>query len=72
MNSKFGFIVERDFYFVTALPSRRIISIDSRNKLMIKVKNNYSHQKWFFDQASKTIKSRHTTSKSLEIKGSGS
>jgi hypothetical protein len=71
MNNEYGFIVERDFYLVTALPSRRMLSRVAENKLKIKVKNGMTNQKWWFDQASLTVKSRMTPSQSWNINGNG-
>lgn len=43
LNKKYGFIVERDFYLITALPSRRMLSRVAENKLKIKVRNGMTN-----------------------------
>lgn len=71
MNKKFGFIVERDFYLVTALPSGRFLSRVAENKLKIKVRNGMTNQKWWFDQKTKTVRSRQIPSQAWNILGNG-
>jgi hypothetical protein len=50
MNTEYGFIVERDFYIISALPSRRLITkVQGSNTIFIKTQVNLPNQKWFFD-----------------------
>jgi hypothetical protein len=66
----FGFRVDTDFYIVSQLPRGRYIDLVS-NYAKLKVSNGRKTQKWFFDRKTKTIKSRSSTSYSLQIISSG-
>jgi hypothetical protein len=47
----------------------RVISLHSNNQLMIKSRTDGDDQKWFFDQASKTVKNVKDKTKSIDIRG---
>jgi len=53
------------------MSSGRYIDLISNN-VVLKKPNGYNSQTWFFDNNTKTIKSRKTTSYSLQMKSSGS
>jgi hypothetical protein len=66
----FGFIILTDFHIVTQLPSGRYIDLVSNN-VVLKTPNGFNSQTWYFDHKSRTIRSRRTTSYSLQINSSG-
>jgi hypothetical protein len=70
MNKDFGLVVEKDFHIISALPSGRYLDILGSN-IVIKTQNGRNTQKWFFDQNTRTIKSRSSTGKSFDIETSG-
>jgi len=67
---EFGFRVNKDFHIVSRLGSKRYVDLISNN-VVIKTPNGFKSQVWFFDKNTKTIKSRRTTSYSLQIQSSG-
>jgi hypothetical protein len=67
MNSEYGFIVEKDFHIISALPSRRMITrVQGSSNMFIKTRVNLSNQKWFFDGKRKVILSREATNYALQ------
>jgi hypothetical protein len=70
MNTEFGLKVDSDFHIVTKMQSGRYVDLIG-NKLVLKTSNSFSSQKWYFDNKTKTIRSRRTTSYSIEISNSG-
>jgi len=52
---EWGFRYGRDFHIVTALPSQRYITAVSGSKVLIKVSNGQSAQKWHFDYKRRAI-----------------
>jgi hypothetical protein len=69
LNKDFGMVVEKDFFIVSRMPSRRYLDILGRN-LVIKTKNGRNTQKWYFHQQSLTIRSR-SNNQSWDIQSSG-
>jgi hypothetical protein len=70
LNPEFGMYVERDFYIISQLGSKRYLdAVDARN-VVIKTRNGRKTQIWYFHQHSLTIKCKHNN-QSLEIEGSG-
>jgi hypothetical protein len=70
LNKDFGVYVQRDFYIVSQLSSNRYLDIINTRQLVIKTPNGRSSQKWWFDQRTKTIKSKWR-GESFDIKSSG-
>jgi len=70
MNKKFGLIVERDFYVVSALPDQRYLDLINNSKFVIKTRNGRKTQVWYFHQKSLTIRTRYNN-QSWDIKSSG-
>jgi hypothetical protein len=71
MCSDYGLHRERDFYVVSALPTRRYLDLIGTN-VVIKTENSLTSQKWYFDYRSRTIKSRkNNQSIAIESKGKG-
>jgi len=66
LNEDFGLYVERPFYIVSALPSHRYIDLINNKNLVIKTPNGRNTQVWWFDQKSKTIKTK-LNNKSIDI-----
>jgi hypothetical protein len=67
MNTEYGFIVERDFYIISSLPSRRMITrVQGSNNLFIKTRVNLTNQKWYFDGKKKVIVNREATNYALQ------
>jgi hypothetical protein len=58
LNEQFGLFVQRDFYIVSALPSGRYLDLINNRNAVLKTSNGRRTQKWYFDQVSKTIKTR--------------
>jgi hypothetical protein len=70
-NKVFGFKVDTDFHIVSQLGEKRYLDVISSYTVVIKVPNSYNSQKWYFDNKTKTLKSRKSTSYSLEITSAG-
>jgi hypothetical protein len=59
MHPSYGLVVERDFYLVTAMPSRRMASYrQGSTSIHLKDRVNLSSQRWFFDGKKKCIRNR--------------
>jgi len=69
-NEMFGLTVERDFYIVSKLQSGRYLDLLDNRNFAIKTRNGRSTQKWYFHQASLTIRNR-VNNQSFDIKNSG-
>jgi len=59
MNEQFGLYVERDFYIVSQMGSNRYLDLINNRNMVIKTPNGRKTQIWYFDQVSKTIKTRY-------------
>jgi hypothetical protein len=70
MNNEFGLFVEREFYIVSQMASRRYLDF-IKDSLVIKTPNGRDSQRWFFDQWSKTIKTVSDKKQSLNAAGQG-
>jgi hypothetical protein len=70
MNEDFGFYVERPFHIVSQLPGRRYLDIIDRRNIVIKTPNSYDTQVWWFDQRTKTVKSKKY-GESFDIQNAG-
>jgi hypothetical protein len=50
VHPEYGFRVNTDFYLISALPSKRLLQrIPQGNRLVIKLRNDRSEQRWYFD-----------------------
>jgi hypothetical protein len=58
LNKEFGLYVERDFNVISDLPKHRYLEVINNKNMVIKTPNGNKGQTWYFDQKSKTIKSR--------------
>lgn len=70
LNKQFGLYVERQFSVVSRMSSRRYLDIVG-NKIVIKRRNGFNSQKWFFDQNTRTIKSVQFRNLSWNIMSAG-
>jgi len=70
MSPKFGLYVERDFYIVSAMSKHRYLDLPDNRNMVIKTSNGRNTQRWYFDQKSKTIKTR-LNNQSFDIRSSG-
>jgi hypothetical protein len=70
LNKDFGFKINTPFHLISNLPDGRYLDLVSNNPV-IKSRNGYPSQQWYFDQRSKTIHSMRTKSYSVMISGSG-
>jgi hypothetical protein len=70
LNKDFGLKIGTDFHIVTKMGSGRYVDLISNN-LVIKTPNSFKSQVWYFDNKSKTIKSRRSQY-SIGIQSSGS
>jgi membrane carboxypeptidase/penicillin-binding protein PbpC len=68
-NKDFGMYVERDFFIVSALRSKRYLDLVGRN-LVLKTRNNRRTQRWYFHQKTLSIRSR-SNNQSWDIKNNG-
>jgi hypothetical protein len=66
----FGFKVNKDFYIVSRMARGRYIDLVSYD-LKLKISNGRKSQRWYFDKKTKTIRSRQTTSYSIQVQSSG-
>jgi hypothetical protein len=69
LNKAFGFHVNRPFYIQSKLWLERVISVGGSKNLVIQSRTDKDHQRWYFDQASKTIKSVAFKDRSIDIRG---
>ena len=70
LNPDFGIYVQRPFYIVTQLPSKRFVDMIGKN-LVIKTPNGRRTQMWWFCQRTKTIKSSYNKRLSFDIQSAG-
>jgi len=70
LNKEFGLYVQRDFHIISALPDHRYLEVINNRNMVIKTPNGNKGQTWYFDQQSKTIKTR-LNNQSWDIKSSG-
>jgi hypothetical protein len=70
LNKEFGFYVERDFYIVSQMKSNRYLEVIDNKQVVIKTPNGNKGQTWYFDQKSKTVKTR-LNNRSFDIQSSG-
>jgi hypothetical protein len=70
LNEKFGLYVERPFYIVSELPEHRYLEDMNNHELAIKTRNGRTHQVWWFDQKSLTIRSK-VNNRSFNIQSNG-
>jgi hypothetical protein len=70
LNPQFGLIVGKEFSIVTSMGSGRYLDIVDNN-VVLKRRNGFDSQKWYFHDESKTIKSVAQKSKSWSIQNSG-
>jgi len=70
LNKDFGLYVQRDFRVISDLPKHRYLEVINNRNMVIKTSNGNKGQTWYFDQYSKTIKSR-LNNKSWDIISSG-
>jgi hypothetical protein len=65
LNKEYGMYVERDFNIISEMPSQKYLEIIDNRWLVTKTRNGNKGQVFYFDQVSKTIKSRINTGKSV-------
>jgi hypothetical protein len=70
LNKEFNLYVERDFHIVSQMKSHRYIEVINNRNLVIKTPNGNKGQVWYFDQTSKTIKTR-INNQSIDIANKG-
>jgi hypothetical protein len=70
LNEQFGLYVQRDFYVVSQLGENRYLDLINNRNMVIKTPNGRKTQTWYFDQVSKTIKTRYNN-QNWDIKNSG-
>jgi len=70
LNEDFGLVVERDFYVVTAMKSKRYLDLINNRNMVIKTSNGRRTQVWYFHQQTLTIRTRYNN-QSWDIKSSG-
>lgn len=59
LHPDYGLVVERDFYLVTSMPSRRMASYrQGSSSIHLKDRVNLSSQRWYFDGKKKCIRNR--------------
>jgi hypothetical protein len=68
-NKRFGLYVDRDFYILSKLPSKRYLDLINNRNLVIKTKTGLT-AKWYFHQPTRTIRSR-ARGQAWDIKNSG-
>jgi len=70
LSPEFGLYVERPFYVVSQMSSGRYLDLINNRDFVIKTQNGRSTQIWYFDQKSKTIKTK-LNNQSWDIKSAG-
>jgi hypothetical protein len=72
LESEFGFHIGRPFYIVSAMSSGRAIEVTGGRNLVLKSKGwSRVSQQFFFDNATKTIKSQQYKDRSIDIQNAG-
>jgi hypothetical protein len=72
LHEDYGFHINRPFYIVTKMGSGRAIEVQEGGNLVLKWKKYGGiSQQFFFDNVSKTIKSKQYPDKSLDIQSAG-
>jgi len=72
LNKEFGFHINRPFYLVSQLPFNRVAECIGANNIVIKRwRKNVTQQQFFFDEVSKTIRSKTWTNYAMEIQSNG-
>jgi len=67
---EFGLYVERPFYIISQLPANRYLDLINNRNMVIKTQNSRKTQVWYFDQKSKTIKTK-LNNQSWDIQSAG-
>ena len=70
LNEEFGLYVQRPFYIISQLDENRYLDLINNRNMVIKTQNGRKSQTWYFDQRSKTIKTK-LNNQSFDIKSSG-
>lgn len=70
LNKDWGFKINTPFHIISNLADGRYLDLVS-NSPVIKTRNGFPTQQWFFDQRTRTIHSMRTKSYSVMISGSG-
>jgi len=68
-NKDRGLHINRPFYIQSKLWLERVISVYSSKNLVIQTRKDKDHQRFFYDQASKTIKNVQFKDLSVDIRG---
>jgi hypothetical protein len=72
LNEEFGFHINRPFYLVSELPFNRVAECIGANNIVLKRwRNNVTQQQFFFDEKSKTIRSKTWTNYAMDIQSNG-
>jgi len=72
MNKKFGFYIDRPFYIVSKLPSKRVLEVYGRSRNVVIMRRTTRKSQLFkFDNVAKTIKSLAYKNYSIQIAGEG-
>jgi hypothetical protein len=58
LNTRFGLYVDRTFYVVSRLGQGKYLDLINNRNMVIKTRNGRKTQLWWFDQKSRTIKTR--------------
>ena len=69
LNKDWGMIIEEPFYVISNLPTGRYLDVLGRN-MVIKTRNGFPSQEWYFHQQSRTIKNKKNNL-SWDIKNAG-
>lgn len=71
LNEDFGFQINRPFYIITKMPSRRVAEAvgGGRNVVLKTLRKGARPQQFWFDQKRKTIVSQQWQDMSMEIRG---
>jgi len=69
LNVERGLHINRPFYIQSKLWLERVISVGGSKNLVIQSRTDKDHQRWWFDQASKTVRSVQFKDLSIDIRG---
>lgn len=70
-NSNYGFYKGRAFYLVSKLPMNRVLEVQGGRNLYIRARAGRVTQQFYFDQITKTLKSKAYPHLSIDIQSSG-
>ena len=71
LNKDWGMIIEEPFHVISNLPAGRYLDIPVGRNMVIKTRNGFPSQEWYFHQQSRTIRNMKNKGWSWDIQNAG-